>query len=158
MDNHCTICGELTKRSTLCEKHYMRFYRRGTTDLKLDAWGIQWINLAAFSITDECILWPFHLASGYGRLKYKNRFYTAPRLTLIIATGFDPGKKLMACHGPCHERRCCNPAHLYWGDFVTNARDKHRDGTMPIGKSHPNYKDGKRCKRTAAVATGREFD
>lgn len=156
-DRNCIVCGQPTKRPRYCEKHYMRMYRRGTTDLKFDAWGIQWLNIAAASITDECIVWPFHLNSGYGRLKYRNQFYTAHRLALIIASGFDPGRSLMACHGPCHNRRCCNPAHLYWGDYVANARDKLRDGTMPVGEKHFNYKDGRRCKSYSAASV-REID
>lgn len=74
-----------------------------------------------------CIEYPFAapkagkwLTGGGGYGAYKNK--AVHRLVCEMAHGPAPKDKQFALHS-CHNRRCCNPDHLRWGD----ARDNHND-------------------------------
>lgn len=82
----------------------------------------------------DCILWPFAVdpRSGYGIVRLNNKTRTAHRTALVLATGKDP-ENMEAAHGPCHNRRCCNPHHLSWKTATDNHADKVRDDTHNRG-------------------------
>lgn len=86
----------------------------------------------------DCVLWPYAVnAKGYANIWWERRNFNAHRVALILFQGADQ-PDLIACHGPCHDRRCVNPLHLYWGTDVDNALDKRRDGTHRVGEAHPS--------------------
>lgn len=93
-----------------------------------------WLQAAVASACDECLLWPFAVdaISGYGIVRINNKTRTAHRAALVLATGQDP-EGMDAAHGPCHDRRCCNPRHLSWKTPTANHADKVRDDTHNRG-------------------------
>lgn len=83
-----------------------------------------------------CWLWIGALSSsGYAHAKHKGRATEVHRLALTLATGEEPDD-LVAAHGECHTRHCCNPAHLSWKTQTENQRDRVRDGTHGGGERH----------------------
>lgn len=100
--------------------------------------GLIWLKaIVAESTTSECVIWPFCIdaKSGYGKLTFAGKKCTAHRAALILKTGENhPGKE--AAHGPCHNRRCCNPHHLSWKTVAENHADKIRDDTHNRGQRH----------------------
>lgn len=91
---------------------------------------ISFIEAAASSTTDECILWPFGLATnGYGHTQFNGRKRGVHRIVLILTTKIDP-PNMDAAHGPCHIRSCVNPRHLSWKTCQENTHDMKRDGTV----------------------------
>ena len=119
-----------------CRKHYERWARQGDPlKLALTPSGVplQWLRDQIKNCGDECIEWPFHTVSGYGKLEFRGRNMTASRCALILHTGEDP-RGMFANHGPCHNRLCCNPLHLSWGTGRSNQADRLRDGTHQLGE------------------------
>ncbi len=68
---------------------------------------------------------------GYGCIKANEKQILTHRLALWLKEK-PIDENLMACHKPiiCHNRLCCNPEHLYWGNSLQNIRDKKIDGTQ----------------------------
>lgn len=100
--------------------------------------ALKWLDeLKNLDYSNGCILWPFATdkKSGYGIVIYHKRTRTAHRVALILHTGIDP-VDLQACHGTCHDRKCCNPLHLSWKTITENHRDKIRDNTHNRGSRH----------------------
>jgi hypothetical protein len=74
---------------------------------------------------DECWPWTGELAGmGYGRFRIGDRSIGAHRVAFILVNGT---LENLACHR-CDNRPCCNPAHLFDGDYVANARDMCNKG------------------------------
>lgn len=93
-------------------------------------------RLAGMPESPECVEWPYATnTKGYGHLWVGGRDVLASRQALVLLTCCDP-PKLVARHGPCHNRTCVNPYHLSWGTESDNARDKIRDGTHNGGSAH----------------------
>ena len=86
--------------------------------------------------TDECVIWPYGLSSGYGSLWIDGEKWYAHRYALAQYTGANPPDKV-ASHGPCHNRACCNPRHLSWATHHENNLDRERDGTLLRGEDAP---------------------
>jgi hypothetical protein len=105
---------------------------------------------------DEC--WPWTAAKrrrGYGTFTLARRNYVAHRIVYQVATGVDPGDRLV-CH-TCDNPPCCNPAHLFLGTHTDNVRDmltKGR-GRPPHGTRHHGAKlteeDVREIRRRAAT-------
>ena len=100
---------------------------------------MRFIKAAVSADTEECIIWPYGTASGYGLIRYKGKMRRASRLALILSTRQDP-EELVAAHGRCHNRLCINPKHLSWKTATENCADKKRDGTAQQGQDHPRSK------------------
>lgn len=97
--------------------------------------------------SDAC--WPWKgtvLRNGYGQAKFSRKRYLAHRLALALSGVEVPGD-MRVLHAPlvCHNKACCNPAHLRVGSDADNARDRVLDGTanyLRPGKHAPNGKLG----------------
>ena len=37
-------------------------------------------------------------------------------------------KKIVLCHA-CHNEKCSNPEHMYWGSYLDNIEDQKENGT-----------------------------
>lgn len=90
---------------------------------------------------DGCWVWQGSLdKDGYGRATSGGENVIVHRHMLHLFTGITG---TMACH-TCARRACCNPAHLYWGDAGSNAKDMmdfgHAAGQFGMGSTHPAAK------------------
>lgn len=140
----CSVqsCDRGAETTGLCSMHYQRKRLTGDPEkciTRPNGVALEFIENAATSATDECILWPFKTSpQGYGSLHYKGKKSQAHRVVLEIVTGCVP-EGMFACHAPqvCHNPACVNPRHLRWGSPQDNSDDKYLDGTVQTGKSHP---------------------
>lgn len=92
---------------------------------------------------DACWPWIGTLSpTGYGQLTVGSRSdgtrrnVLASRLALELHLGRQLFEGMEACHKPgiCHNRACCNHAHLYEGTPVENQSDRLLDGTSNRGE------------------------
>ena len=143
--NGCKVagCNGKHKGHGYCEPHYRSWKRHGSPHIRKHAspgesvaWLRENIKLAT---PNECLIWPFGQKSGYGTLVFQGVNMNAHRAALIILTGRNP-PSLVAAHGPCHNRLCCNPHHMTWKTHKENADDRNRDGTDIRGEQVFNSK------------------
>ncbi len=84
----------------------------------------------------EC--WPWGRAcnrDGYGRFKVAGHDERAHRAAYLLAKGDVPAG-LVVRH-LCHNRKCCNPAHLELGTQEDNVRDMVEAGRSTAGERNP---------------------
>lgn len=89
-------------------------------------------------VASGCWEWTAHTVDGYGVWRLGERMLRVHRVMLGLATG---RLGVMACHH-CDNRKCVNPAHLYWGDAKTNIEDqRERAGLIrPCGDANHKAK------------------
>ena len=77
--------------------------------------------------TADCILWPYALSDGYGKMCLDG----SPVFVHVVACTRAHGERPdghQALHS-CRNTHCFNPAHLRWGTIAENMADRRRDGT-----------------------------
>jgi hypothetical protein len=96
---------------------------------------------------------------GYGRLTYKGKRIMAHRYAMYLYCNFDlnDSNKSVLHKNECHNRRCCNPEHLYIGDAWDNMQDAIKLGTYKLDngnskkthcpQGHEYSKENTRIKR-----------
>ena len=127
----------------LCNMHYSRMRRHGTTD---HSWLVRGDREAAFwskvDKSGECWEWMgAKNAQGYGlfhRTGGGNNI-RAHTHSLEIATGTKYEKGMDTCH-TCDNPSCVNPAHLYFGSRQQNIDDAWSRGRFPVGEDRPAAK------------------
>ena|SRR5215203_5679271 len=73
---------------------------------------------------DDCWDWQWGcFQNGYGNFKTGYQPWKAHRFALTISVGPSPIDKPLAIHS-CHNRKCCNPAHLRWGTHKENMAER----------------------------------
>ncbi len=135
---NCTIgdCLNAAARRGMCNKHYIRHRRHGTTTAQRTEPGAP-LNVLRSWIGQRdreggCWEWPYSLQpSGYGQVRFNGEVWTAHRLAAHL-DGRDP-TGLFVCHH-CDNRRCVNPDHLFLGDVRDNAADMVAKGRSTRGE------------------------
>lgn len=76
------------------------------------------------------MIWPFAVrkSNGYAAHSVGRKNIDAHRYVCTLANG-EPEVGLQAAHR-CGNKLCVNPAHLYWGDALSNMADAKAHGTM----------------------------
>lgn len=82
---------------------------------------------------DDCWLWKgANNGRGYGRLRFRGKYYAAHRLAFELSSGKAP--QLCVLHS-CDNPPCCNPKHLREGTNEENSLDMIRRGRSRRGKN-----------------------
>jgi hypothetical protein len=91
------------------------------------------IILAKKIIVGDCWLWKIGInKAGYGHIHIDGKNKRAHRISFQVFNQKDPGK-LKVCH-KCDTPLCINPAHLFLGTDLDNARDRKRKGRNATSK------------------------
>jgi hypothetical protein len=90
--------------------------------------ALDWLTYTLGVRTMDCILWPFGVSSGYGRVNIDGRNTLAHVVACEHVNGPKPEAHLEAAH-LCHQPLCVNGRHLYWATPLENAADRIVDGT-----------------------------
>jgi hypothetical protein len=88
--------------------------------------------------TGACWEWlGYRDADGYGSITFNKQPLRTHRVAYELANGPIP-KGLQVCH-TCDNPPCCNPAHLFLGDSLVNAKDRDSKGRGNVrrGVTHP---------------------
>lgn len=127
----CSIegCGKPVRNHGWCNAHYQRVLRHGSTDARKapNGAGMAFLAQAITSETDECIVWPYGKANGYGRIFLGHKTYPAHRYVCEKAHGAPTPPATYACHS-CAVPACVNPRHLRWGTNTDNYWDMVQHG------------------------------
>lgn len=100
--------------------------------------GLRWLQGAAASDTDECLLWPFG-RQRYAQLRLGGKVRSGTEVVLELVGRPRPGPGVENRH-LCGRGRCCNPRHLRWGTHAENEADKVAHGTAGRGTNHHRAK------------------
>lgn len=85
---------------------------------------------------DGCWTWIGYIGPGdYGRIFLRGAMWQVHRIVYELFVG--PVPEGLVLHHECHNRRCCNPAHLR---PVTQAENLALDGLLCIGKCERHLK------------------
>lgn len=118
------------------------FRERRTQDEMIAAF---WARVDRSSGRDACWPWIGCIANtGYGALTWRNPDgalvnRSSHSLAWELTTGDAPKKRsrILLRHS-CHNRPCCNPAHLSEGTDQDNADDSAKAGRVPTGDERWN--------------------
>jgi hypothetical protein len=126
----------------MCDKHYRRFKRMGTTDLEpKPGEAMLWIVDHCGHLGDACFRWPFAISkiNGRARVDFMGKTYPASRMMCIVAHGEPPAETMHAAHS-CGNGHlgCLNPNHIRWATPVENMADRDLHGRTLKGERSPN--------------------
>lgn len=100
---------------------------------------LEFLEEALASVSDDCILWPYAKARGYGNFEKEDKCILAHRYICELAHGAAPTLKHEAAHA-CGNPACVNPQHLSWKSHKDNEADKILHGTLACGERHGRAK------------------
>ena len=136
----CSIksCDNPVHTRRLCNTHYRRLRRTGTTRLLNTGKGeaIEYLfDALKHKNKRECLVWPYARSQdGYARVRYKGKLRIASRLVCTLVHGKPRlGQEARHSCGKGHEG-CINLHHLHWATPKENAADKILHGTKLFGE------------------------
>ncbi len=133
-------CTALAFALDWCQRHYTRAYRHGGNPFGgrvSQGEPLAYLEAQLAIVTDDCQLWPYAKAQGYGVISLDGRNQQVHVIACERAHGPRP-EGMEAAHGSCHVRHCFNGRrHLSWKTHAENEADKRRDGTLVTGERHP---------------------
>lgn len=71
--------------------------------------------------------------NGYGVMGRNKKTYRVHRIAYALSKGIHPDNIESLVLHKCHNRKCCNPSHLYKGTHKDNAADCMNAGRFPVG-------------------------
>jgi len=90
---------------------------------------------------NECWNWIGRLnQNSYGQFDLNKSPKKSHRISLFLEKGEPPIDKQFALHTCKQNPKCCNPNHLYYGNYKDNERDKVKDGTHSKGETQGSSK------------------
>jgi len=139
----CTVdgCERGVHLRGVCNAHYIRMRRRGTTDLYVRPTLAQRLQAKLVEQPNGCLEWTGYTnPAGYGQIGSGGRGNTAltHRVAWELANGPIPDGVLIR-HYVCDNPPCCNVAHLRPGTNADNLGDmaaKGRASNGNIAKTH----------------------
>lgn len=131
-DSICTVtdCSRLRECQGMCTKHYARWKRTGTTDLRGPEYYF-WQKVAIGG-PDDCWEWQGEITKwGYGMFRGERAHRFSARLAGMDIEG------RFVCHS-CDYKLCVNNLrHLYPGTHDDNMADAVERKRMLRGEAHP---------------------
>jgi len=137
----CTIhqCGKPVYSFGLCPAHYTRQRRHGDPLGGGTPQGVpmKWLLSHTEYDNDDCLIWPFATARGYGMITADGKQRVAANYMCELVNGPPPTPKHECAHS-CGKGNigCVNPKHLRWATRSENHLDKIHHGTMPFGENN----------------------
>lgn len=139
----CSIpdCGKKHHSRTYCKMHYTRWTKHGDpleTIIALNGEPERFYQDVVLAYDgDECLIWPYAKANGYGVLTRDGKTRRAHRLVCEEINGPPPTPKHDAAHscGKGH-LACVTKGHLFWKTRAENQADRIRHGTSNRGERH----------------------
>lgn len=94
---------------------------------------IRWIREHVKYTGDDCLIWPYNRARGYGLFGYMGKSVYAHRVMCELVNGRSPSAIHQTAHtcGKGHEG-CVNPRHLVWKTPSENQLDRRQHGTAML--------------------------
>lgn len=121
-------CERKSKARNMCLMHYKRIWKKDgfPKDSPLD-----FLESIKDTTIKECIEYPYYIEDGkYGRVVINGKKVLAHRISLAMKQEIEvPDSNILCLHKSeiCHNRKCVNPNHLYWGDKNQNFWDMKKD-------------------------------
>lgn len=130
--------------SGYCNKHYLRFKRKGsaTAGGTYKGQAFDFFMSALTHEGNECLTWPFLRDNhGYARMRFEGENRPVHRIVCEIVHGEPPAGREQATHscGKGHEA-CINPTQDDWGSGFKNQQDRVPHGTSNRGERCGSHK------------------
>lgn len=120
-----------------CRLHYDRWLRTGDPLARrrpANGEAQRYLEEVVLSYeNDDCLIWPFASARGYGKVSDGGKIVHAHRMVCEKVHGVPPTSKHEAAHS-CGDSLCVNHRHLRWATHAENEADKEIHGTNNRGK------------------------
>lgn len=136
-------CGNTPRVRGLCDKHYTRLQRHGSTSVTVadprDISLKQRIKRNIEKDDNGCWIWQKGLNSdGYGQISINAEKHRVHRMAYQEWVGEIPSGKEV-CH-KCDVRACCNPKHLFIATHKENVHDMIKKGRRASSSGERNGK------------------
>lgn len=114
---------------------YLR-YAKKLLDLNPDAYRL--LSKAKINNETGCWEWTASKAKGYGRFKFRGKFYGSHQVSYMLFIG-EIKEGMNICH-KCDNPKCINPDHLFQGTQSENMIDCSNKNRLvvPEGKRYKN--------------------
>lgn len=155
-------CGSTKKGPKgLCPKHYKRLNKYGDPSIIKSPRGEAqrfYEDVVLKYEGEECLIWPYGKAHGYGRIQRDRRVGTVSRLVCIDVHGEPPTSLHEAAHS-CGRGSagCVAKSHLSWKTRAENQADRLLHGTHNRGERQGAAKLTESDVEKIRALTGRQF-